>query len=122
MNMRRILERPVEHFQDLYSDSNEAFLEDERRKYFLLYLKPILYGSGNYYLESHTRGFRCTDVIIDYHGEQYMIKLKIWCREEYHNRSQQQLIGGKTLIDFASQKTPLTPESCSHGMRSSAYS
>ncbi len=102
LNMRRILERFVEHFQDLYSDSNEAFLEEEGRKYFLLYLKPILNGSGNYYIESRTRGLRRTDVIIDYHGEQYIIELKIWCGEEYHNRGQQQLIG--YLDDYQKNK------------------
>lgn len=92
LNMRRILEKFVEHFHELYSDREDTFLENEGRTYFLLYLRPIINGTGNYYIESETRGLRRTDVIVDYHGEQYVIEMKIWHRQEYNNRGEQQLI------------------------------
>ncbi|MGN0277650.1 MAG: AAA-like domain-containing protein [Hominisplanchenecus sp.] len=92
LNMRLILEKFVVHFNDLYGDQNETFLEEEGRKYFLLYLRPILNGSGNYYIESQTRGQRRTDVIVDYHGEQYIIEMKIWHGQEYHRRGEKQLV------------------------------
>ncbi|MDD3340487.1 MAG: AAA-like domain-containing protein, partial [Lachnospiraceae bacterium] len=78
LNMHLILEKFVVHFNDLYSDIDETFLEEEGRKYFLLYLRPIINGTGNYYIESRTRELRRTDVIVDYHGEQYVIEMKIW--------------------------------------------
>ena len=93
LNMRRILERFVLHFNELYGSSDEAFIEEEGRKYFLLYLRPIINGVGNYYIESRTRELRRTDIILDYHGEQYIIEMKIWRGEEYNNRGEQQLIG-----------------------------
>lgn len=93
LNMRQILEKFVVHFNDLYGDSDEEFVEEEGRKYFLLYLRPIINGTGNYYIESRTRGLRRTDVIVDYHGEQYVIEMKIWHGEEYNNRGEQQLAG-----------------------------
>lgn len=93
LNMRRILEKFVEHFQDIYGDSSERFLEEEGRRYFLLYLRPIINGTGNYYIESRTRDLRRTDVIVDYHGEQYIIEMKIWHGDEYNHREEQQLIG-----------------------------
>lgn len=74
-NMRLILEKFTVHFNDLYGDCNETFLEDEGRKFFLLYLRPIINGTGNYYIESRTRGLRRTDVIVDYHGEQFIIEI-----------------------------------------------
>lgn len=37
LNMKRVLEKFVLHFNELYQDSNETFLEDEGRKYFLLF-------------------------------------------------------------------------------------
>lgn len=91
LNMRLILERFVVHFNDLYQDRDETFLEDEGRKYFLLYLRPIINGTGNYYIESRTRGLRRTDVIVDYRGEQYIIEMKIWHGEEYNTRGEKQL-------------------------------
>ena len=93
LNMRRILERFVVHFNDLYGDCSEAFIEEEGRKYFLLYLRPIINGTGNYYIEAETRELKRTDVIVDYHGEQYIIELKIWHGNEYNSRGEKQLVG-----------------------------
>lgn len=91
LNMRLILEKFATHFHDLYGDRNEAFLEEEGRKFFLLYLRPIINGVGNYYIESRTRELRRTDVIVDYHGEQFVIEMKIWRGEEYNRRGERQL-------------------------------
>jgi len=93
LDMRLILEKFAVHFNDLYSDSNATFLEDDGRKYFLLYLRPIINGIGNYYVESRTRDLRRTDVIVDYKGEQFIIEMKIWHGEEYKRRGEEQLIG-----------------------------
>lgn len=92
LNMRLILEKFVVHFNDLYGDRNETFLEEEGRKYFLLYLRPIINGTGNYYIEAQTRGQKRTDVIVDYHGHQYVIEMKIWRGQEYNNRGEEQLM------------------------------
>ncbi len=52
--MRKILERFVLHFHELYGNRKETFLEEEGRRYFLLYLRPIINGTGNYYVETRT--------------------------------------------------------------------
>lgn len=93
LNMRRILEKFVEHFDDLYHDRDETFVEDTGRKYFLLYLRPIINGTGNYYIESQTRSMGRTDIIVDYRGEQFVIEMKVWRGNEYHLRGEKQLIG-----------------------------
>lgn len=93
LNMRRILEKFVVHFTEIYGSRGEKFLEEEGRQYFLLYLKPIINGTGNYYVEARTRDLRRTDVIVDYCGEQYIIEMKIWHGEEYNKRGEQQLLG-----------------------------
>lgn len=93
LNIRRVFERFIEHFTSIYGEKNEAFIEEEGRKYFLLYLRPIINGVGNYYIESRTRDLRRTDVIIDYNGEQYIIELKIWHGDEYNRRGERQLVG-----------------------------
>ena len=57
----------------------------------MLYLRPIIKGTGNYYIEAQTRNMRRTDVIVDYKGRQYIIELKLWHGEEYNRRGEQQL-------------------------------
>ena len=57
-----------------------------------MYLKPIINGIGNYYIEARTRNMRRTDIIIDYLGKQYVCELKIWHGKEYHERGEKQLI------------------------------
>ena len=78
LNMDLVLENFVEHFSDIYGDNDEKFIEQYGRKFFLLYLKPIINGTGNYYLEAQTRDACRTDVIVDYLGEQFVVELKIW--------------------------------------------
>lgn len=56
-----------------------------------MYLKPIINGVGNYYIEAQTRDARHTDVIVDYCGEQFIVELKIWHGNEYNERGEQQL-------------------------------
>ncbi|MDE7477159.1 MAG: hypothetical protein K2M91_04275 [Lachnospiraceae bacterium] len=70
----------------------EKFKENYGRKFFLLYLKPIINGTGNYYLEAQTRDAKRTDVIVDYLGEQFIVEMKIWYKNEYNERGEQQLI------------------------------
>lgn len=91
LDMKLILERFVIHFDELYGDRDEKFLEDVGRRYFLLYLKPIINGTGNYYIESRTRNRERTDVIVDYRGEQFVIELKLWRGSAYNKRGETQL-------------------------------
>lgn len=92
LDMERVLTKFVEYFTDIYSDNDEKFVEAYGRKFFLLYLKPIINGVGNYYLEAQTRDARRTDVIVDYMGEQFVVELKIWHGNEYNERGEEQLI------------------------------
>lgn len=93
LNMRLVLEKFIEHFSDLYAGSEEKFIEESGRKLFLLYLQPIINGTGNYYIESRTRSMGRTDIIVDYHGEQHIIEMKIWRGQEYNRRGESQLVG-----------------------------
>ncbi len=91
LNVRRILEKFVESFDELYGDKNEAFLEDVGRRYFMLFLKPIINGAGNSYVEAETRNRERMDLVIDYLGEQFVIELKVWRGDAYNLRGEKQL-------------------------------
>lgn len=91
LDMDLTLEKFVEYFTDIYGDNDEKFVEAYGRKFFLLYLKPIINGTGNYYLEAQTRDASRTDVIVDFLGQQYVVELKIWRGNEYNERGERQL-------------------------------
>lgn len=91
LDMDHVLKKFMEHWNDLYHSADEKFIEENGRKFFLLYLKPIINGTGNYYIESRTRDNRRTDIIVDYRGQQYIIEVKIWRENEYHTRGEAQL-------------------------------
>ena len=76
---------------DLYGECSKQFIEEDGRKYFLLYLRPIINGRGHYYIEAETRNKECTDVIVDYNGEQFIIELKIWHGNVYKEQGEEQL-------------------------------
>ena len=91
LDMDRILEKFVVHFNEIMGDKPEKFLEEKGREYFLLYLRPIINGTGNYYIEAQTRDHRRMDVVVDYLGEQFIIELKIWRGDEYNRKGEEQL-------------------------------
>lgn len=102
LDMELILRKFTEHFTDIYADSPDKFVEENGRRLFLLYLKPIINGTGNYYVESRTRSMGRTDVIVDYMSQQYIIEMKIYHGKEYNLRGEDQLIG--YLDDYHLQK------------------
>ncbi len=91
LNMRLILERFIETYTEICGPLKERFKEKDGREQFLLYLKPIINGPGNYYIEAQTRDQTRTDVIVDYLGQQYIIELKIWRGERYNADGEKQI-------------------------------
>ena len=91
LDMRLIMERFVVFFDEIYGDRGERFYEEDGRRYFMLYLRPIINGGGNYYIEARTRDMERTDLIVDYHGEQFIIELKLWRGKARHQAGEEQL-------------------------------
>lgn len=91
LNMRLILERFVETYTEIFGPLKERFQERDGREQFLLYLRPIINGTGNYYIEAQTRDQTRTDVIVDYLGQRYIIELKIWRGPRYHADGEKQI-------------------------------
>ena len=91
LNMRLIMERFIGTYTQVCGPLKERFREKDGREQFLLYLKPIINGTGNYYIEAQTRDQTRTDVIVDYLGQQYIIELKIWRGERYNTAGEKQI-------------------------------
>ena len=91
LNMRLILEKFIETFTQVIGPLEDRFKEKDGRELFLLYLKPIINGTGNYYIEAQTRDQTRTDVIVDYIGQQFIVELKIWRGERYNSEGEKQI-------------------------------
>ncbi len=93
LQMETLLERYITVFNDLYGDREEHFSEAEGRRRFLLFIRPVINGTGNYYIEAQTRDSRRMDLVIDYLGERFVVELKIWNGQAYHEEGEKQLAG-----------------------------
>ncbi len=91
LDMGLVLKKFMQHFHDIYGDSTVKFVEENGRRIFLLYLKPIINGVGNYYIEAQTRDQTRTDIIVDFLGKQFVIEVKIWRGDAYNRRGEKQL-------------------------------
>ena len=91
LDMDRLLQKFIEYFDDIYGDQGQKFVENDGRRYFMLFLKPIINGTGNYYVEAQTRNRERTDLIVDYLGKQYVIEMKVWHGNAYNERGEKQL-------------------------------
>lgn len=91
LDVELIFTRFICHFTEIYGDKPDKFIEEDGRKCFLIYLRPIINGIGNYYIEACTRDNRRMDIVIDYLGKRYIIELKIWRGQKYNEDGEKQL-------------------------------
>ncbi len=93
LNMREVLEGFRRTYTQVFGPLCDRFPEKDGRELFLLYLKPIINGTGNYYIEAQTRDRTRTDVIVDYRGEQFVVELKVWRGPRYNEEGEEQVRG-----------------------------
>jgi hypothetical protein len=90
-NMQLCIEKFGNHFYEVYSQTDKAFLESNGRLLFITYLKPLINGQGFYHLEAQTRNVRRMDLVVDYGKQQFIIELKLWHGDKKHEDAYQQL-------------------------------
>lgn len=89
--MTAVLNGFIRTYNQVFGPLEDRFKEKDGRELFLLYLKPIINGTGKYYIEAQTRDQTRTDVIVDYLGEQHIIELKIWRGPRYNAEGEKQI-------------------------------
>lgn len=90
--MDLVMRKFYDYYRSLYRQEDERFVEEYGRKLFLIFLKPIINGAGNFYVEAETRDKTRTDIIVDYGGRQYVIETKIWRGAEYNAEGEKQIV------------------------------
>ena len=102
LQMKLVMEKFFEYFVEICGNADEKFIENEGRRIFLMYLRPIINGAGNYYIEAQTRDRTRTDVIVDYRGQRFIVELKLWRGNAYHKRGERQLL---SYLDYYNEDT-----------------
>lgn len=91
LNMEAILRKFQQFMKEQYSKKSKDFLEREGRTIFLAFLSPILNGHGYAFREVQTSLEKRLDIIVTYLQHQYIIELKLWYGQEYHEKGLLQL-------------------------------
>ena len=120
LNMEHVLTRFRDLLHEEYRDSTQAFVEKEGRLLFLTFLKPIINGTGFYYVEPQTRDNRRMDLIVTYGEEEFVVELKIWRGDKYEQKGRDQLSeylatrgkdeGYLVTFDFSKNREDREPE------------
>lgn len=92
LNMPLILDHFVKTQRQIHKGEEEHFLENEGRERFLTYIAPIVNGTGTYSIEEQTRDQLRMDVVIHYMGHRYIVELKIWHGQRYHDDGEKQIM------------------------------
>jgi hypothetical protein len=91
LDFDKILERFSIFMRDEYRDCDNKFLEREARRLLLGFIRPIINGTGNYFLEPEIRGGQKIDILVLYQGQEYIVEVKIWRGDAYENSGIDQL-------------------------------
>ena len=92
LNVEKILIRFQQFMKEEYSSKNESFLETQGRMLFLSFLTPIINGIGFAFKEVQISEEKRLDIVITYNSNKYIIELKVWHGEEYHEKGLKQLV------------------------------
>jgi len=88
LDIKKILVKFQDVIEEKYSKTDlmksDEFLENDLRMLFLVFLKPIINGTGFSYKEVQTSAERRLDVIVLFKDEKFIIELKLWYGEKYH--------------------------------------
>ena len=114
-DMAACLRKFAEHYKQIYTEKEVHFFERHGRLLFLSFLKPLLNGQGNFYIESQFTDLRRMDIVVDFEGQQIIVELKLWKGDAHREKAYEQLLGymeaknadeGFLLtFDFRKQKT-----------------
>lgn len=93
LDMERVLMKFQELMECEYRSEDGRFIERQGRLLFLCFLKPIINGTGSYFVEPETRSNTRMDIVVAYGGEEHIIELKVWHGESKHKDAYKQLSG-----------------------------
>ena len=124
LDMEMVIRRFADLMHEEYRESTVPFLEREGRLLFLTFLKPVINGTGFYYVEPQTRDNRRMDLVVTYGKKEFIVELKIWHGDKYEQSGRDQLSeylavkgleeGYLVTFDFSKNKVEAEPHWIEH--------
>ncbi|WP_123053481.1 AAA-like domain-containing protein [Clostridium sp. JN-1] len=91
LDVKEILLKFQQFMKHEYSEKRKTFLEADGRLLFLAFISPIINGTGFAFKEVQGGEEKRFDIVITYNKKMYILELKIWHGEEYHEKGLIQL-------------------------------
>ena len=91
LNIEKIMLRFQQFMKEQYSPLDSKFVEREGRLLFLAFIRPIINGVGFDFKEVQISEEKRLDIVITYNNHKYIIELKIWRGDNYHQKGLKQL-------------------------------
>lgn len=92
LDFKEVLRKFQQFVKEQYSDKDQLFLERHGRLLFLAFIKPIINGRGFDFKEVQVSQEKRLDVVITFERQKYIVELKIWRGEKYHEQGLEQLV------------------------------
>ena len=91
LDIEKIIRKFQEFINEQYSTKDTPFLERNGRLLFLAFIKPIINGRGFDFKEVEVSEEKRLDIVITFENQKYIVELKIWRGETYHQEGIRQL-------------------------------
>jgi len=91
LDIEKILKRFMQFMKEQYSSKDQEFIEHHGRLLFLAFIKPIINGIGFDFKEVQVSEEKRLDIVITYNNFKYIIEMKIWRGQKYHEDGIKQL-------------------------------
>lgn len=91
LDVKRVIRKFQAFMAQQYSEKDQTFIERNGRLLFLTFIKPIINGRGFDFKEVQVSEEKRLDIVITFLERRYIIELKIWRGEAYHQKGLNQL-------------------------------
>ncbi|MDQ1354716.1 MAG: hypothetical protein QG657_5025 [Acidobacteriota bacterium] len=93
LDIKKIILKFQDFMKENYSQKDREFLERNGRLLFLAFIRPIINGRGFDFKEVQVSEENRLDIVVTFENKKYIIELKIWRGESYHQEGIRQLCG-----------------------------
>jgi hypothetical protein len=91
LDIKKVLSKFQAFIKEEYGEKDRAFIERNGRLLFLAFLRPIINGRGFDFKEVQVSEERRLDIVITFDNIKYIIELKLWRGDVYHQEGIRQL-------------------------------
>jgi hypothetical protein len=91
LDIQEVIRKFQQFMKEQYSVKDTKFIERNGRLLFLAFLKPIINGRGFDFKEVQVSEEKRLDIVVTVGDRKYIIELKVWRGEKYHEKGVEQL-------------------------------